>query len=56
MKKLLTILIASAVLYCLFAFVTLSFNPALWHEVTREFFAIFWIIVMLPLLDEDLFK
>ena len=56
MKKLLIIIIASAVLYCLFAFITLSFNPALWHEVTRGFFAIFWIIVMLPLLDEDLFK
>ena len=58
MKKLLTIIIASAILYLLFAFVTLSFNPFNWQEITRAFYVSLLIIIDFAILTspKDLFK
>ena len=58
MEKLLTILIATAILYLLFAFVTLSFNPFNWQEITRAFYVSLLIIIDFAILTspKDLFK
>ena len=58
MKKLLTIIIATAILYLLFAFVTLSFNPFNWQEITRAFYVSLLIIIDFAILTspKDLFK
>jgi uncharacterized membrane protein len=58
MKKLLTIIIASAVLYLLFAFVTLSFNPFNWQEITRAFYVSLLIVIDFFILTapKDLFE
>jgi hypothetical protein len=58
MKKLLTIIIASAVLYLLFAFVTLSFNPFNWQEITRAFYVVLLVIIDFSILTapKDLFE
>ena len=58
MKKLLTIIIASAILYLLFAFVTLSFNPFNWQEITRAFYVVLLVIIEFSILTapKDLFE
>ena len=58
MKKLLTIIIASAVLYLLFAFITLQLNPFNWQEITRAFYVVLLVIIDFSILTapKDLFE
>ena len=58
MKTNITIIIASAVLYLLFAFITLQLNPFNWQEITRAFYVVLLVIIDFSILTapKDLFE